>query len=59
MVVLIYRRQLKQAGCETTLANNGVEALEAIDQLYHDHHRQFDVILMGEVFGMYLTSRFH
>lgn len=41
-------RQLKKAGCGTTLANNGVEALEAIETLYKDSEQQFDIILMGK-----------
>lgn len=55
-------RQLKKAGCLTSLASNGVEALDNIRQLREDNNTMFDVILMGtwHIFGtctcMYLIA---
>jgi len=58
-------RQLRKAGCLTTLANDGVEAIEAIREL-HDSNgegtvgNQFDVILMDcemPVMNGYDTAR--
>ena len=48
---MIHSRQLRKAGCLTTLANDGAEAIKAIREL-HDSNggtvgNQFDVILMG------------
>lgn len=49
---MIHSRQLRKAGCLTTLANDGVEAIEAIRELHASNGEgtvgnQFDVILMG------------
>lgn len=48
ILILQSSRQLKKAGHQTTLASNGVEALDAIKKLYDEECNIFDVILMGE-----------
>lgn len=50
-------RQLKKAGCQTSLASNGVEALDNIRRLREDGNAMFDVILMGTRLSLGLRAR--
>ncbi|KAF8312813.1 hypothetical protein DL93DRAFT_2228831 [Clavulina sp. PMI_390] len=42
----ILNRQLNMGGCETVLASNGLEAIEAVKKFHGEEQTLFDVILM-------------